>query len=317
MTDEKDFSRVQQLEISADRADQRLDNYLIQYFKHLPKSRVYRLIRKGEVRVNRGRVGASYRLRLGDCLRIPPVKNLEVQANKVIPESLKALLLSRIIYADADLLVLDKPPGIAVHGGSELAYGVIDILRAISPTQAEWQLVHRLDKGTSGCLLIAKSLKVLRALQAAFQANQVEKIYQAILVGAWQKPKQLIVDAPLARNQLASGERFVCLDETGKSAESVFTLIRATSQHSLVEVALKTGRTHQIRVHAQSIGQPILGDDKYGSRQANKLASQLGIKQICLQASRLRFIHPVRGEPIVCQIPFDTEMLTTLNLNSS
>lgn len=305
MNKPSDFSKVQHLEIDAQHAQQRLDNFLISYFKKLPKSRIYRLIRKGEVRVNKGRCKVDQRLQVGDQLRIPPVRDLVAVETVSVPTSAKQRLADCVCYQDDDFLIVNKPAGMAVHPGSGQPFGVIEVLQQMGADRDGWRLVHRLDKDTSGCLLIAKNLPTLRSLQQLFQSGGIEKTYHAVLVGKWRYPRHKIVEKSLLRNQLQSGERMVQVDEMGKSAHSEFHLQQQYRRHCTVRVAIQTGRTHQIRVHAAALGLPVLGDDKYGDRQANRLAAQHGLKRMCLHAEQLRFIHPIKGEPLVVQCSLD------------
>jgi 23S rRNA pseudouridine955/2504/2580 synthase len=310
----KDFSKAQIVEITDDRENQRLDNFLIQYYKQLPKARIYRLIRKGEVRINGGRVKPDARLMVGDKVRIPPVKDLIVSESKTIAVKDQRRLMDGILYEDNDLLILNKPPGMAVHAGSGVDYGAIDVIKSLSDSRDDWRLAHRLDQGTSGCLMIAKNMKVLRALQEALNQGQIEKTYVAILVGHWKYPKEKCVDLPLSRDAQGPSDRLVSVDEEeGKVAISHFTLLKQFKKHCLVEVRIETGRTHQIRVHAESLGLPVLGDRKYGLASANEFALEIGIKRLCLHATRLRLIHPTRGEPLEVSVPFDAALLECLS----
>ncbi len=245
---------------------QRLDNYLLRVLKGVPKSHIYRIIRSGEVRINSKRVKPSDRLLAGDAVRIPPIRSAQTKMVDPSP-GLSACLLKNIIFEDERLLVLAKPAGLAVHGGSGVNLGVIEAMRQIRPDLTYLELVHRLDKETSGCLLIAKKRSCLRAIQALLAAREVQKTYWTVLVGAWQGRTSVMVDVPLLKSILQSGERMVFADPTGKSSQTQFKLLENYAEACWVEAQPKTGRTHQIRVHAAKMGHPILGDQKYGKVQ--------------------------------------------------
>lgn len=257
------MSEIRFIEVQIDDAGQRMDNFLIRHLKGVPKSHIYRIIRSGEVRVNKKRVKALTRLVAGDMVRIPP---LRMAGEKVIHvhSSLKEHLAECIIYEDERLLVLNKPSGLAVHGGSGLQLGAIEALRKIRDDLPYLELVHRLDRETSGCLLVAKKRSMLRSLHALLEARAVQKIYWALLDQSWHDQKKRVVNAPLLKNVLKSGERMVSVTAEGKSSETTFQLLENYKNYCLVEASPKTGRTHQIRVHSAHIGHPIVGDDKYG-----------------------------------------------------
>ncbi|HEX5056344.1 MAG TPA: RluA family pseudouridine synthase [Gammaproteobacteria bacterium] len=279
---------MEYLQVGADRAGQRIDNFLVSRLKGLPKSLVYRLLRTGQVRVNRGRIKPDYRLQEGDTLRIPPVKVRE----KSEPSGAKAQetgrrLIDSILFEDRDIVVLNKPAGLAVHAGSGLGYGLIELLR-IQPGYENVELAHRLDRETSGCLILARSRPALRRLQQLLRQHAIEKTYLALLRGRLPA-KPLIVDSALSRNRLRGGERMVALDEEGKDAR---TILRAEENYkgaALASVQIETGRTHQIRVHCASIDHPLAGDDKYGDREFNRRMKETGLKRLFLHASELRF----------------------------
>ena len=257
---------VRYLTIIPEEDGQRLDNYLLRVLKGVPKSHIYRIIRSGEVRINSKRVKPSDRLVAGDAIRVPPIRSS--QAKTADPSvSLSACLLENIIFEDDRLLVLAKPAGLAVHGGSGVNLGVIEAMRQIRPDLSYLELVHRLDKETSGCLLLAKKRSCLRAIQALLEAREVQKTYWAVLVGGWEGRSPLHVDVPLLKSILQSGERMVFADPGGKSSQTQFKLLENYPDACWVEAQPKTGRTHQIRVHAAKIGHPILGDQKYGKVQ--------------------------------------------------
>ena len=300
-------SGVQLVEISADLAGQRIDNFLLNHLKGAPRSLIYRILRRGEVRVNKGRIRPEYRLKAGDTLRIPPVR-LAPRSEPPRPAGqVLRRLENAILYEDNRLLVLNKPSGLAVHGGSGLSYGVIEGLRALRPQAPYLELVHRLDRDTSGCLLIAKKRSALRRLHELLRENRVDKRYFALLQGQWSGGSRQ-VDAPLRKNVLRSGERIVRVDSEGKSALSVFRPLAVGKTASLVEVKLETGRTHQIRVHAASLGQPIAGDDKYGDAGFNRQLREMGLKRLFLHARSLRF-QLIEGEPAIeITAPLDDEL---------
>jgi len=297
--------------ITADDAGRRMDNYLFSELKHVPKSRIYRAIRKGEVRVNKKRIKVEYKLQLEDQVRIPPISQPE-QAPAVRPSNnLVDLLQQRILYEDDKILVLNKPSGIAVHGGSGIQLGVIEALRVIYPKLA-LELVHRLDRETSGCLIIAKRRSALRNMHAQMREGQVHKIYQCLVKGWLGKP-QIRVDKPLYKNQLASGERFVKIDlQQGKPSATKFKEIERFEQTSLIEADLETGRTHQIRVHAQSLGCFLAGDDKYGDKDFDQKMKALGLKRLFLHAMKITFKLPGSDEVKVISAPLDVELLDVL-----
>ncbi len=278
---------VQFVKISRDLAGQRIDNFLLNRLKGAPRSLIYRILRRGEVRVNKGRTKPDYRLKAGDTLRIPPVRLPE--RRKVTPgERVLAQLERAIIHEDRQLLILNKPSGLAVHGGSGMNYGVIEGLRALRPDAPYLELVHRLDRDTSGCLLIAKKRSALRRLHELLRNNEIDKRYLALVKGQWQGGKRT-VDAPLRKNVLRSGERIVRVDDTGKAARSVMRPLATADTASLIEIKLETGRTHQARVHAATIGYPIAGDEKYGDRNFNQLLRTMGLKRLFLHARALTF----------------------------
>ncbi len=258
------MGEVSYKEVSHEEEGQRLDNYLIRLLKGVPKSHIYRIIRGGEVRVNKKRAQPSLKLHAKDSIRVPPIRKSESK-ELFVGDHLAHRLNECIVFEDANLLVINKPCGIAVHGGSGLSFGVIEALRKTRQDLAYLELVHRLDKETSGCLLLAKKRSCLRAIQALLEAREVQKTYWAILTGPWQYEKQLTVTAPLEKNILKSGERIVSVHEEGKAASTDFKLLENHSQCCWMEVRPKTGRTHQIRVHSAHLGHVIVGDEKYGS----------------------------------------------------
>jgi 23S rRNA pseudouridine955/2504/2580 synthase len=303
---------VQMIEISADLAGQRIDNFLLARLKGAPRSLIYRILRRGEVRVNKGRIKPTYRLQAGDTLRIPPVRLGEPEAPARPADRVLQQLDQAILYEDDRLLVLNKPSGLAVHGGSGLRYGVIEGLRALRPEARYLELVHRLDRDTSGCLLIAKKRSALRQLHELLRTNRIDKRYLALVKGRWQGGTRSVT-AALHKNVLRSGERVVRVDEAqGKAARSVFKPLAVSDTASLVEVKLETGRTHQIRVHAASIGHPLAGDEKYGDAGFNRQLRQIGLKRLFLHARSLRF-QLAEGElPIEVEAPLGEDLQNVL-----
>lgn len=257
------MSDVRYTEISAEEEGQRLDNYLIRVLKGVPKSHIYRIIRAGEVRINKKRAQVSSRLVQGDCVRIPPVRTAQ-EKEIYVGTKLEQRLRESVIFEDNSLLVINKPAGIAVHGGSGLSLGVIEALRKTRNDLSYLELVHRLDKETSGCLLLAKKRSMLRAIHALLEAREVNKMYWVLLHHPWQGKKTIKVDAALEKNILKSGERIVAVNEAGKSSQTLFKLLENYQQACWVEASPKTGRTHQIRVHSAYLGHAIVGDEKYG-----------------------------------------------------
>ncbi|MCQ8129203.1 23S rRNA pseudouridine(955/2504/2580) synthase RluC [Methylomonas rivi] len=304
--------QVQWLEISEANTEQRLDNFLISYLKGVPKTRIYRMVRKGEVRVNKGRVDVSYKLVLGDIVRIPPVRVAEKNDEVIVQPTLKYSLENHILYEDEGFIVLNKPSGFAVHGGSGVQSGVIEALRQIRPQQKFLELVHRLDKETSGCLLIAKKRSVLKVLHELFRGDGIRKTYLALLAGQFKRKKQL-VDVPLLKNVNQGGERMVTVSQAGKSAETLFTRLKAFEDATLVHAAPKTGRTHQIRVHAAWLGHPIVADDRYGEDAVNKTFKKRGYKRLFLHAEQLQFLHPVTGQALHFTAPLPDDLQALLS----
>ncbi len=302
---------MRHLRVDAEAAGQRVDNFLLGQLKGVPRSLVYRLLRRGEVRVNKGRAKPHQRLAAGDEVRIPPVRTAAAATVGAVPVGLMADLAARILYEDDRVLVLDKPAGVAVHGGSGIAHGVIEALRSARPG-AELELVHRLDRDTSGCLIIAKRRSALRFLHAQLRADQVYKRYQALLLGPLAGRVQR-VELPLRKNLLQGGERMVRVDHAdGKPALTVFRRLAAYGGMTLADVELHTGRTHQIRVHAAAIGAPVAGDDKYGRSEDQALARELGLKRLFLHAAELRFRPREDVPPVTVAAPLPAELAAVL-----
>ncbi len=288
---------------------QRIDNFLLALLKGVPRSYVYRIVRRGEVRVNKGRIQAGYRLRAGDLVRVPPVRVAE-RVHTTPDSRLLERLEQAILYEDRRLLVLNKPSGIAVHGGSGLKYGVIEAFRAMRPGERYLELVHRLDRETSGCLLIAKRRSVLRDLHEMLRGTGVDKRYLALLEGTWQQ-ERVEVKAALQKNTLRGGERVVRIHPDGKEAVTRFRVRERFQGSMLVEARPVTGRTHQIRVHATHQGTPILGDAKYGDEDANREFRALGLKRLFLHAESLRFRLPDEKE-LKIQAPLEQPLESLL-----
>ncbi|HVY54046.1 MAG TPA: 23S rRNA pseudouridine(955/2504/2580) synthase RluC [Gammaproteobacteria bacterium] len=299
--------KVSFLSINQELAGQRIDNFLINKLKGVPKSRIYRMLRTGEVRVNKKRIDPSYRLQENDLVRIPPVKLAE-KASTVAPnKDTQALLKERILYEDDQLIILNKPSGMSVHGGSTVRIGIIEAFRTLYPKLVNLELVHRLDSETSGCLILAKKRSTLRELHALLREGKVRKIYLALTEGQWT-PADHRVDAPLQKFHLKGGERIVRVHPEGKASLTVFTPIEFYNQATLVEVNLYTGRTHQIRVHAQHLRHPIAGDERYGDETFNQELRKLGLKRLFLHAKSIEFTLPSNGKHICIDAPLDSDL---------
>jgi 23S rRNA pseudouridine955/2504/2580 synthase len=291
--------------IDEDSVGQRIDNYLMRRLKGVPKSHVYRILRSGEVRVNSGRIGPDYRLQAGDQVRIPPVRTAQ-KSEPRMPSG--PGFKPAILFEDEALLAIDKPSGMAVHGGSGVSFGVIEALRHARPEAKFLELVHRLDRETSGVLLLAKKRTALVEMHRQLQAGETEKRYLALVKGLWTERKR-IVDLALEKYVAGSGERRVNVDADGDHALTIFRLERRVGPYSLLDAELKTGRTHQIRVHLAHLGFPILGDDKYGDFPLNKSLAKQGLKRMFLHARRLAVRHPMSREKIVVEAPLPPDLL--------
>lgn len=303
---------VKWVEIDEDHAGQRLDNFLFSQLKGVPKTRIYRIVRKGEVRVNKGRVDVKYRLQVNDRVRIPPIRVAERDEQTIIQPTLRFSLENHILYEDEGFIVLNKPAGFAVHGGTGVNSGVIEALRQLRPEQRFLELVHRLDKDTSGCLIVAKKRSALKYLHELFRGDGVQKTYLALLAGQWQRKKQW-VEVSLQKNINKGGERMVVVSKSGKAAQTLFVRLKKFADCTLVHASPKTGRTHQIRVHAAWLGHPIVGDDRYGDDVTNKRFRQKGYKRLFLHAEQLRFEHPVSGETMHFTAPLPQELQTLID----
>jgi 23S rRNA pseudouridine955/2504/2580 synthase len=313
-----DRPKVRQEQIDAETAGQRLDNFLLGALKGVPRSHVYRLIRSGQVRVNSGRVNPKHRLKEGDVVRVPPVASKPVTPPTAAPDTL-TWLADRVIYEDSRILVIDKPAGLAVHGGSSVSLGCIEAMRVLRPEAKDLELAHRLDRGTSGVLLLAKRRSALRTLHALLREGRVQKQYLTLVKGVL--PEATVeIDAPLVTRRV-SGEARVKVDEEGKPAQSTFRMLeRYGKTASLLEVAIATGRTHQIRVHADHVGHPVAGDERYGDEDFNAYMRSFGLQRMFLHAHSLAFEWPETGEPFLANVPLPADLrdvLTALEIKGA
>lgn len=297
------FTGVQTLEIGPERDGQRVDNCLATLLKGVPRSMIYRLLRTGQVRINGKRAKPDTRLASGDLLRIPPVRMAEREDAGSPPSGMLKQVADAVIFEDRDFLAIDKPAGIASHGGSGVSFGAIELLRAARPRE-HLELVHRLDRDTSGVLLFARTRAGLVGVQALIREGEVKKQYLCLMTGALKRAK-FDVNAPLRKSTLSGGERMVRVDDEGKPALTFFREIERYCDASLVEATLDTGRTHQIRVHAAHAGHPLAGDPKYGDREANKRLREIGLKRLFLHAARFEFELGERAYSISAPLPDD------------
>ena len=305
-------AKVRQVEVGERGAGQRLDNFLGRILVDVPRSHVFRVIRKGEVRINGKRAKPETRLQASDIVRVPPVRVGEAAPPRKAPPAMVAGVTGAIIYEDPRLLVIDKPSGVAVHGGSGVSFGVIEALRAARPDE-DLELAHRLDRETSGILLIARKPAALRTLHALLREGQVEKRYLALVKGKWELGKKRI-DVPLRTDIRVGGERTVKADASGKEAASVFKPLQFFGKRAtLVEVELETGRTHQIRVHAAHAGYPLAGDEKYGAEDFNATMEELGLKRMFLHAHQVSFTWPESGAEFSVNAPLPPELAAILD----
>jgi 23S rRNA pseudouridine955/2504/2580 synthase len=303
----KKKSAVQHVTVNAEYEGQRIDNFLLTKLKGMPKSRIYRILRKGEVRVNKKRVSPFYRLIDGDSVRLPPV--FLAEKAQMAPPSKKTadLLEGRILFEDEHFLIINKPAGMSVHAGSTVRVGVVEALRHMYPKLPNLELAHRLDSETSGCLILAKKKKILRELHQLLREGKISKIYWTLTMGKW-KDSELRVDLPLLKDYRDGGKHVVEVKNDGKNALTVFRPLKILKQAALMEVKLHTGRTHQIRVHASHQGHPIAGDDRYGDPDFNKHARQLGLKRMFLHARSIDFVLPSLNQHIKVVAPLDPEL---------
>lgn len=312
-------SKVRQAEVSPDEAGLRLDKYLAKALPQVPLTHVFRLIRKGEVRVNGKRATGSLRLQVGDIVRVPPVRSEApppsgdgAPAAKRVPSRLIETVRAAVLYRDETLLVVNKPAGLAVHGGSGVSFGLIEALRAAFPDD-ELELVHRLDRDTSGCLLVARKASTLRTLHALLREHAFEKRYLALVAGKWDLGKKRI-DMPLRTDLRVSGERTVKAHASGKAAVSDFRPVQFFSNRaSLLEVSIQTGRTHQIRVHAAYAGHPVAGDEKYGDAQVNAALAEFGLARMFLHASSVSFVWPQSGTEFSANAPLPADLAAVID----
>lgn len=288
---------VRMLEIGEEQSGQRLDNFLFRVCKGVPKSHIYKAIRDGQVRVNKGRIAVDHRLETGDLVRVPPLRLPQPGETRTVPPA-----EFPVVYEDDAMLVLDKPAGVAVHGGSGVAFGVIERLRAARPQAPMLELAHRLDRETSGLLMVAKKRSALLGLHRMLREGQGNKRYYALVCGDWVNDRQHI-KLPLTKWTTASGERRVRVDRDGQAAHTIVTLKQRYGTFSLVEAELRTGRTHQIRVHLASVGFPIVGDDKYGDDAVRLSFAKKGFARMFLHAHHLDMAHPLTGEPLSLEAP--------------
>ena len=297
----KDLSNVASVEVDSGSEGQRVDNFLMRVCKGVPRSHIYRVLRTGEVRVNSRRVDATYRLQPGDRVRIPPMRLAERTKKTAPPRQLP------VVFEDDGLLVVNKPAGIAVHGGSGVSFGVIEQMRAARPQLRFLELAHRLDRETSGLLVLAKKRSALTALHAALREGRVRKEYLALVRGAWGNDRQR-VSLPLKRFLTQSGERRVSVDREGRESQTVFRKKRGLRDFTLLSAELLTGRTHQIRVHLTHLGFPIAGDDKYGDFELNRTLAKQGLKRMFLHAADIEFAHPLSGEAVRLHAPLPQDL---------
>jgi 23S rRNA pseudouridine955/2504/2580 synthase len=305
----KDLSNASAVEVGEGSEGQRVDNFLMRVCKGVPRSHIYRILRTGEVRVNSRRVDATYRLRPGDRVRIPPMRRGH-RAEKSVPPPTHL----PVVFEDEALLVVDKPSGTAVHGGSGVSFGVIEQLRAARPQHRFLELVHRLDRETSGLLVLAKKRSALTALHAALREGTVRKEYVALVKGRWGGEEEKRVNLPLRKFLTRSGERRVSVNREGRASETAFRKTQALGDYSLLSARLLTGRTHQIRVQLAHLGFPIAGDDKYGDFELNRSLAKRGLRRMFLHAAGLDFEHPLKGGRVRLASPLPAELARFLRL---
>ncbi|RCV87759.1 RluA family pseudouridine synthase [Billgrantia montanilacus] len=308
MTEGRD---VQWVEVGEGQVGQRIDNFLMTRLKGVPRALVYRIVRKGEVRVNKKRVKVDYRLVIGDLVRIPPLRLTPREAVREVSDSLRNLLAGSVLVEGRDWLVINKPAGLAVHGGSGVKIGLIEALRQVREDLDFLELVHRLDRDTSGCLLLAKSRPALLALNESLKQHKMDKQYLALVAGRWPVKREF-VSARLERFDAGNGERRVRVGAEGKVSRTRFGVREAFPRATLIEAEPVTGRTHQIRVHAAHAGFPLLGDDKYGTREGEVLSRKLGLSRLFLHAASLTFPEPTSGRPVQIKAPLPNDLEAVL-----
>lgn len=306
------LSQVNSITIDADDSGQRLDNFLFRHFRTVPKSRIYRALRHGEVRVNKKRVKPDYRLVGDDILRIPPFQVEEKPASLPVADHWLKQLEQAILLENDDVIVINKPSGLAVHGGSGVDYGLIEAMRKLRPNSRRMELCHRLDRDTSGCVIIAKKSAALRAIHKQLREQSIKKYYLALVQGQWPKRKTS-VNAPLERYEMSNGERMVRVSAAGKESKTLFKVLASSTEASLIQAMPITGRTHQIRVHALHAGFALAGDNKYGSKEELAWAHNSGLKRLFLHASRVEFTLPNHDHGFSVEAPLDADLQTTLN----
>lgn len=302
--------QVRLIEVTDLDEGQRLDNYLLRILNGVPKTRLYKAIRKGEVRVNKGRAKPETKLALGDVVRIPPFQEQERGAPKAASHFWVEQLREAIVYDAGDLLVIDKPSGLAVHGGSGITAGLIETLRLMYPDQRYLELVHRLDRDTSGLIMVAKRASVLRELHEQLRSDRIDKRYQALVIGRW--PAHLrSIDAPLEKYSLGSGERRVKVSSAGRKSLTQYRVLSRWRQATLLEAKPVTGRTHQIRVHCRHVNMPILGEQKYAVPESDELTARIGLDRLFLHAARLSF--ELSGSRVVLEAPLPPALRACCN----
>jgi 23S rRNA pseudouridine955/2504/2580 synthase len=304
-------SNAQYVIVSHDEAGRRIDNFLMTQWKGIPKSRVYRLLRKGEVRVNARRIQACYRLNVGDKVRLPPIFLTLPKKSATPSHGALARLANCVLYEDDNLMVVNKPSGISVHGGSTVRVSLIEALHHLYPHFPQLELAHRLDSGTSGCLILAKKKRILRELHELLRQGHVTKLYWTLTKGIW-RPKELEVDVPLQKDYQYGKQHMVTVSDQGKVALTRFRPLREFKTASLMEATLSTGRTHQIRVHAQYRRHPVAMDDRYGDPVFNQSLKQLGLARIFLHAHRVDFVLPSTQQQITVKAPLDAALEAVL-----
>lgn len=298
--------------VDEDHIDQRIDNFLFRELKGVPKSRIYKLIRIGEIRVNKRRIRPSTKLLAGDVVRIAPIRTANREAHPQNTDNRTNLTKLSILHEDDDLIVLNKKSGLATHGGSGISQGAIELIRQDRPKSKFLELAHRLDKDTSGCLMIAKKRSVLLALQKAMITKSISKTYELLVKERWPASRKRI-SAPLLKNQLKSGQRVVVVDPKGKHSVTDFQILRLFNSNTLLKAFIVTGRTHQIRVHCQSVRQPIAGDQRYGDKEYNAQLRLLGLRRLFLHASSLSFNHPITGKFLTVKAPLPRTLQKVLD----